>query len=110
MKRALALAILTGAIATALPAAPAAEQAAAAKDADALPTRAIALSSLFGATESVAEVTETGMTVVRDHSNNVMVARVADDGSLVTACVATETAVRGFLKVREISGEVSRVK
>ena len=110
MKRALALTMLLAAIATASPAAPAAEQAAAAQQADALPTRVIALSSLFGAAESVAEVTATGMTVVRDHSNNVMVARIADDGSLVTACVATETAARGFLKVREISGEVSRVK
>ena len=109
MKRALALAILLAAIATASPAAPA-EQKAVVPEADALPTRVIALSSLFGATESVAEVTETGMTVVRDHSNNVMVARVADDGSLVTACVATEAAARGFLKVREISGEVSRAK
>ena len=112
MKRVFALAILLVALAPASPAGapPAADQQAAAQEENALPVRAIALASLFTATESVAEVTGSGMTVVRDHSNNVMVARVAADGSLVTACVDSEKAARGFLKVREIAGEVSRAK
>ena len=73
-----------------------------------LPHRQIQLSSLFDETEARAEVTNEGMTVVREHANNVVVARVADDGTIVTSCVTTKRAVQAIMKNREIAGETSR--
>ncbi|HUP48805.1 MAG TPA: hypothetical protein VNA04_08435 [Thermoanaerobaculia bacterium] len=43
------------------------------------------------------EVTESGMTIVHAPQYHVLVARVADDGSLVTGCANTEEAMRAML-------------
>lgn len=74
-----------------------------------LPHRQVDLSTLFGP-EQQAEVTNEGMTVVREHSNNVVVARVAEDGTIVTSCVVTKQAVQTIMKTREVSGETTRMK
>lgn len=55
------------------------------------------ITSLFQR-EGVAEVTESGMTVVRSPQHHVLVARIAGDGVVSTSCAVTEEAVEALLR------------